>query len=150
MAEVLNDINVIIQEILTSYSQKKIQEMRAILSGRGKIARGILIESIMAKIDEKGLSISYPGYGKYVQKGRRPGKLPPLKNIEEWSRIKGIPEEMAFPIAKKISEQGTKAVDFTKPFYDGIKELTKEVAKKFGKEVASQLAQEISKAFVQK
>ena len=56
-------------------------------------------------------------YWKYVEYGRRPGKMPPISAIEEWIKIKPIvPDpingkipnnrQLAFMIARKIGREG--------------------------------------------
>lgn len=53
-------------------------------------------------------------HAKFVEFGRRPGKRPPLKPIEQWVRVKRLssnPREIrsiAFAIARKIGREGTK------------------------------------------
>lgn len=37
-----------------------------------------------------GVDISLAEYWKYVEYGRKAGKFPPLSNIEEWIKVKGI------------------------------------------------------------
>ncbi len=44
----------------------------------------------------------------YVFKGRAPGKMPPLFAIIEWCSARGLPRAVAWIIAKRISENGTK------------------------------------------
>ena len=44
----------------------------------------------------------------YVEKGRRPGKRPPMSAIQRWMAAKGIPSRAAFPIARAIGKRGIK------------------------------------------
>ena len=55
-----------------------------------------------------GNEIEYimPDHYKWVDSGRGPGKQPPLEKIAEWTIRKGIPEKAAFPIARKIGQEG--------------------------------------------
>jgi len=46
-------------------------------------------------------------YASYADKGRRPGRMPPVDAIKAWCRVKGIPENAAYPIALKIAREGT-------------------------------------------
>ena len=39
--------------------------------------------------------------------GRAPGNPPPIKAIQQWCKLKGIPVEAAYPITKKIGQSGT-------------------------------------------
>ena len=65
-----------------------------------------------------------PQYWKWVEDGRRPGKMPPVKAIADWiTRRKIVPysnkngelpstNQLAFAIAKKISRGGTTGIHF--------------------------------------
>jgi HK97 gp10 family phage protein len=41
-----------------------------------------------------------------------------LENIKEWARKKGIPQEAAYPIARKIAREGVRAQPFLFPAFD--------------------------------
>jgi hypothetical protein len=89
--------------------------------------------------DKYLLTLSYPFYGKFVDEGRRPGKMPPVKDIMEWTRLKGIPESAAYPIARKIGEKGTKGINFTEPFYDDIKVVADIMGDAYAKYIVKEL-----------
>lgn len=44
----------------------------------------------------------------FVFRGRGPGKMPPLFAIIEWCSARGLPRNVAWVIAKRIAESGTK------------------------------------------
>ncbi len=44
------------------------------------------------------------GYGLYVEEGRKPGRMPPLRRLAPWARRAGIP---VFPLARAIGRRGT-------------------------------------------
>ena len=44
----------------------------------------------------------------FVFKGRGPGKMPPIDKIIDWCNARGIPRNVAWVIARNISEIGTK------------------------------------------
>lgn len=74
-------------------------------------ASGRLSNSLATTIRETyngyDLILNSENYLKFIESGRRPGaKLPPIEPIKEWCRIKGIPVNAAFPIAKSISLNG--------------------------------------------
>lgn len=73
-------------------------------------ATSTLSRSIAYEVDDDGqiweLRVEAEDYFKYVEGGRRPGKMPPLKKIADWCRVVGIPSSAAYPIAKKIGEKG--------------------------------------------
>ena len=86
-----------------------------------------LSERIAKRIDERGLNSSGSAkdslevkdnklYGNdyiyFLDKGRRPGKFPPVQNMLEWVRRKlGITDEsansIAYLVGRKISREGT-------------------------------------------
>ena len=51
-------------------------------------------------------------YGLYVEKGRRPGKPPPVSAIEPWARRRGA---NPFLVARAIGRRGTKPRPFLVP-----------------------------------
>ncbi|MDF3076135.1 MAG: hypothetical protein K0S09_24 [Sphingobacteriaceae bacterium] len=44
----------------------------------------------------------------FVFRGRGPGKMPPLYAIIEWCAARGLPRSMAWIVAKRIAQHGTK------------------------------------------
>jgi hypothetical protein len=64
------------------------------------------IQQIKAK-DMHGSLVGGP-QTEFVFRGRGPGKFPPLAAIVDWCAIRGISRSLAFPIAKKIAEEGSK------------------------------------------
>lgn len=98
------------------YGASVVKEMRTRLFNNGSIASETLYNSLDYEIidDKKGFELAFllEDYYVYVDKGRRPGKFPPLKNIREWTRLKGIPESATYPIAKKIAEEGIRPTNF--------------------------------------
>jgi hypothetical protein len=113
-----------ILKILKFLGDSIVTDMRVLIELNGSIATGRLHDNIRIaakKLEGKyTLVLSYPFYGKYVDEGRKPGKMPPVQDIRDWCRLKGIPQSAAFPIAKKIGEKGFKGIHFTKPYYDDI------------------------------
>lgn len=84
-----------------------------------------LKNNIVVKYDDntESLKLSMPGYAIFVDKGRKPGKMPPLQNISDWCDSRGIDNKFAFPIARKIGEQGIEARPFLNIFKDKVPEL---------------------------
>ena len=82
----------------------------------------------------KGGDLSYEAgfeiaYAEYVENGRPPGKMPPVKLIAEWAKKKlRVDDErkmtVGFLIAKKIAESGTKAKHF---FSEAVAEVSKTI-----------------------
>jgi len=70
----------------------------------------------------------------YVFTGRGPGKMPPLNAIIDWCNARGLPRQMAWSVAKKIAESGTKLYQSGKKPLDDI--LTEERIEKFKNDLA--------------
>lgn len=82
-----------------------------------------LSDTASTTININGLTLSVyfnlEHYWKYVEYGRRPGKRPPIKPIEDWIKIKPVvpnpingvvpsTKQLAFLISRKIGMEGTK------------------------------------------
>lgn len=85
-------------------------------------ATGNLVNNVSFKVDYKGnkyeVILDLPKYWKWVENGRKAGKMPPVNNILEWVKAKPvIPREidgklptekqLAYLIARSIGEHGT-------------------------------------------
>lgn len=85
-------------------------------------ATGNLAGSVMFSVDHRGIQykviLDLLSYWKYVEYGRRAGKMPPIQAIMDWIKVKPvIPKEingqlpterqLAFLIARSIGENGT-------------------------------------------
>lgn len=51
-------------------------------------------------------------YSLYVERGRGPGRMPPVDAIRRWTILKGIDPRLAYPIARKIGRVGTRPTHF--------------------------------------
>lgn len=132
-----------LKELLTTYASQVAAEMRTRLSGYDKIATGKLIKSIRGTVQEEDgdpvVVFSMLEYGIYVDKGRKPGKMPPVSKIREWCKVRGIEESAAFPIARAIGERGIAPTNF---FSISVKRRQKQLKKN----VAKVMKEEILKA----
>lgn len=141
------------QETINKWAAKVESEMKSLLQSGGKVATGTLIESIKVvqstSSDQISINLTMTDYGRNVISGRRAGaKMPPVSSIREWLSVKGIPQTAAFSIAKSISVKGIKPFDFTKPFYDGIPELTQELAIDFAAQTVKVITDNIKNTTV--
>lgn len=93
-------------------------------------------------------------YGYVVDQGRRPGSMPPTDAIKKWIKQKPLRlrdlktgsftkmtekkvDSVAFAIAKKIKEEGTKPTYFfTTPFKIAFQKLPEEIAQAYALDVA--------------
>lgn len=88
---------------------------------------GLLSQSGKVQVTDGGdaveagfFSPSQSGYAEYVENGRRAGKMPPVKMLEEWAYKKlRVAREQArsvgYLIARKIAKKGTRPQPFMRP-----------------------------------
>jgi hypothetical protein len=109
-----------------------VAQMANIIKQNNAVASGNLLKSLTYDVTvDSGvwsLVIEYADYGRFVDKGRNPGRFPPKKDIENWMRLKGIPQSALWPIMMKIKKAGfyskkvgstytpVKGIHFTDPF----------------------------------
>ena len=104
------------RRVLESWGDDVLSSMRNILSTNGKIASGNLISSLKYEITFNGTNLDIefqmPQYGEFVDRGRKPGKMPPIGDIQKWVIQKPIKfigktdSQTAFIIAKSIGKKG--------------------------------------------
>lgn len=127
------------------------RDMLRILRNNGKSNSRIykLVNfGIVVKKNGQGYSITtgLPSYTIYLDKGRKPGKQPPMKNILEWCKRKGINKKWAFPIARKIGRMGLPGTGFLDPlrnFRSTIPELKEAFKKDIKEKISEQFKTEI-------
>lgn len=105
-------------------SQGIVEQYRKILSDEGINASSTLSQTADIEVEFDGVvlrvSLLLEPYWKYVEYGRRPGKMPPIDNIKEWIRVKPIipdsssgrvpsANQLAYLIARKIGREGIPA-----------------------------------------
>lgn len=102
--------------VLERWGDDVIKSMRDILIQNGKNASSNLSNSLRYVITYNGedldIEFEMADYGLFVDKGRAPGKQPPIQAITPWLQLKGIPQSAAFPIARKIGKDGIKPTPF--------------------------------------
>ena len=140
------------RRVLESWGDDVLSSMRNILSTNGKIASGNLISSLKYEITFNGTNLDIefqmPEYGEFVDRGRKPGKMPPISSIQQWTQIKGIPQKAAFPIAKKIAKEGIKATPFFETSINGEQErLLSYLEMAFTKDYENYLEKQIKEKF---
>lgn len=124
MAETTN-FNEAVARSMGIIGEKVTDTMIDTLISKGKLATGDLVAGIQhtetfdQQDNEYVTTIKIPGYGRYVNEGRRPGaKMPPVQPILEWIRVRRIrtPQytqpQLAWAIAKSISKKGIKPTPF--------------------------------------
>lgn len=98
------------KKTLNEFGKDYAKILTIFLKKNKKSASGALINSINWKLKETAQEIliilESNDYLEWVDKGRKPGKYPPLKAISQWAKLKGISQEAVFPIARKIFKFG--------------------------------------------
>ena len=140
------------RRVLETYGEETLQSMRNILSNANKISSGNLISSLSYQITYNGsnldIEFQMPDYGEFVDKGRKPGKQPPLSNIQQWLTIRGIPQKAAFPIARKIGREGIKPTPFFETSINGGQDkLISDLEVAFTKDYEKYLEKQIKEKF---
>ena len=122
-----------------------VEQYRKVLADEGINASSTLSNTADVVVELNGdmvvISLQLEEYWKYVEFGRRPGKMPPIDNIKDWIKVKPIipdartgkipsAEQLAFLIARKIGREGIPArhpinktvyTDITEQIIDAIK-----------------------------
>jgi hypothetical protein len=99
-----------VQAVVKDWGVATTAKMIAILksSGSQHLVNQITPE-LKSDLDAISNEIKMPSYGYYSSEGRNAGRFPPIESIKKWCGDRGIDVALAFPIAKKIATQGTKA-----------------------------------------
>lgn len=83
-------------------------------AGRNTLKDSLLIRDVDSRISFGGngdnvvIEVLFNNYVDYIEKGRRPGKMPPVSALKEWAQSRGIPTDngMLYAIANAIKRDG--------------------------------------------
>lgn len=113
---------------LDKLGKDSVDFLKTILLRNGKVASGDLINSISYQVVQESngfiLRILANDTFTYVDEGRRPGRIPPVKPIVSWIKEKKIKfgnlsdNSMGFIIARSIGEKGIKPMRLKKQLLD--------------------------------
>lgn len=111
-----------LKDNLRKLSERLEFDMKEIIELNGAIATGTLLNDLSVQFEKENdgyrIAVSYPFYGRFIDQGRNPSqRIPPLDAIREWTRIKGLPDDSVYPIARKIQREGYEGINFTRVFY---------------------------------
>jgi len=99
------------------FGEEVVNEIANQLKIADKDATGDLIRSLDSNVikNSKGFTIQLLAndYYQYVDNGRKPGKMPPIRAISKWVNARGISADAAWPIAKSIGMNGIRATNVT-------------------------------------
>lgn len=114
---------------MSIFGRNIILEMAIVYSRVSKDNRGKFLNTLEVNVREAvesvNLEMTGVDYIEYVDEGRRPGKMPPLRDISKWARSKGIPQKAVFPIAKNIGRFGIDPKNFISPAIERAWDRTK-------------------------
>ena len=120
-----------------------IADAKGNLRVNGSVVTGNLRASgKVQKVDDKTLDVGFfssdvedKGYARYVEYGRKPGKMPPPEILEAWAYKKfrlshKEARSMAWALARSIAKKGTKARPFFEPAVEyGWRKMIDKIAK---------------------
>ena len=135
-----------IKEVLLSWSEKQVNNAKSILQNDSKVAKGILLNSLMAElVGDDTINIKYASYGKFVSEGRSTGKFPNISDIEDWCKIKGIDLKAVYPIARSIAANGIAGDGWIDDIMDKVNELAEMLSTAIGKEITLSIKESLEK-----
>ena len=121
-----------LEEVARLLGEELTKRLKEQLEEKDKSASGTLINTLKSEAKIEGnkavVQVFAEDYFRFVDQGRSPGRFPPLEPIRQWTRLKGISEDAAFPIARKIAERGIPALNILNPT---IEEVTIEFMPKY-------------------
>lgn len=132
-----------VQDITSGVAEEMRSDAQDNIDRKGAVNEGILKNSIEVRSKKKNNSFlfeigSWLNYAFYVEFGRRPGKRPPIRDIQRWVKRKGLAGrygvksrkrlgsksqrdkedlQLAFAIANSIAQNGVKARPFLFPAF---------------------------------
>lgn len=111
-------------QVLQEYANEVVDTYKNELHKDGHKATGKLISSVhhIFTINSNSIQVdlSLEDYWKYVEKGRKAGKMPPINKILDWIKIKPViprpfngklptQKQLAYLISRKIGREGIEA-----------------------------------------
>lgn len=109
-------------QVLQEYAREAEEMYKYQLSLGGKTASRKLIDSVKSNVvvgeQSYEVTLTLQDYWKYIEKGRKPGKFPPVGAILNWISVKPIiprpmdngklpsPNQLAYLIGRKIEQEG--------------------------------------------
>lgn len=128
-----------LQQVLQEYASEAEKLYKYQISLGGKNASRKLVDTIKSNVvvgeNAYEVTLTLQDYWKYIEKGRKPGKFPPVNVLLDWVLIKPIlprpdangnlpsPKQLAFLIGRKIKVEGIEpypALETTKEELDKI------------------------------
>lgn len=95
-------------DLLTLFLEEIKSDLLYLLDSENRNATGRARKSLNVVVENLKGGIEGTDYMLYTLKGRGPGRMPPLSAIIDWCNVRGLPRGVAWVIAKRIAEFGTK------------------------------------------
>lgn len=149
----LDKIQLIANQIVELYRKQ--------LESKGIPASGVLGNTASVEVEMNGtklvVSLNLEHYWRYVEYGRRSGKMPPIDNIEEWIRVKPVVPDarngkvpssrsLAYLIARKIGRegiQGRRPLEAT-VYSDGFESVMDAIKAEIAKQLKQTLLEDLN------
>lgn len=146
--EITDDIKQVCSDLLERYKQT--------IKDSGHYASGDLCNTATYKINWDGkyfeLSFNLEDYWKYIENGTKP-HFPPISAIENWITVKHIipstnngrvptTKQLAYVIAREISQNGTKATKLLQKTIDGADDLINMLVELIEKQLEEEIEKE--------
>jgi hypothetical protein len=132
-----------ILKVVIKWAKNKEKMMASILRQNGKGGSRIIKKlglRILTYDNKIEVTTKLPDYAIYVDQGRKPGKMPPLRAVLAWMKRKNIDKKYSFVIRRKIGREGIKATNFIKAGFlktsPDFVQLIKELQKKYAEYIA--------------
>lgn len=131
-----------LHEILGTFGLKLEQDLAESLERNGVVGGGGTASKLAGSIQfiflrgETGVGITMADYWDYVERGRKPGKKPPIDKIIAWIKWKGIVPKLsdkAKEHSKKISDKVERKSFKAKAIDSGVKSLAYAIATNISK-----------------
>jgi hypothetical protein len=139
-----------LQKALQEAGALMVKTLQSELRKDGKVATGNLVRSISYKTTGTSIILTGLPYLKWVDEGRKPGKMPPVAKILSWVKVKKIKfigrtqEQTAWIIAKSIGKKGIKK---TNVIATTRKVTSKQVSKIISKAMSDMAIQRVRNSF---
>jgi len=137
--EFLNEYAVKMLTHIQEYIESE-KKRRASAAG-GQYVKTKFSDKVYYNTNKDEIEWDFPEYSEYMDKGRGPGKMPPLKAISDWTSRNNIPDSAIFPIRKKIAEEGTTGYHFTDLIWDDMDNFLRELEKVYASDIGNNLGE---------
>lgn len=133
------------QAVISEFLTGIVSELQTYLSDNNRNATGSSSASIqVANVTDNGGQIVGSQSIQWVFTGRGPGGFPPISRIIDWLNARGLPRSMAWVVARKIAEEGTKLYQQGGRNDNGLTQtITQEKIDEFCKNISVLLAVEV-------